>query len=207
MAHPSKERPEPSHKEMLVKLLFEIKEIFDEVGIPFFLIGGACLGAIRDGDLIPWDKDIDIGILEEHKKLLDKAGEIAIKKGFGVFPWVHREYARVDIFRKYGIEVDIDVYYSKLPENVSFEVDAQQYLNCKEILWMSVVKDVYFEVYPKDDIIPFSQATIKGVSFNVPHFPEKYLERLYGEKWRIPHHGDVSNGAIIKIRIRGKPNP
>ena len=42
------------------KLLLEIKKIMDELNIVFFLRHGTCLGAVRDGQLIEWDDDIDI---------------------------------------------------------------------------------------------------------------------------------------------------
>ena len=43
------------------KVLREIRELMHELGVIFFLRHGTCLGAVRDGELIPWDDDLDIG--------------------------------------------------------------------------------------------------------------------------------------------------
>ena len=51
----------PMDVTMAAALLREAKEVFDELGVVFFLRQGTCLGAVRDGAFIPWDDDIDLG--------------------------------------------------------------------------------------------------------------------------------------------------
>ncbi len=51
-------------------LLQRIKKHTDELNIEFFLIGGTALGAIRHKGFIPWDDDIDIGMLQKDYYLL-----------------------------------------------------------------------------------------------------------------------------------------
>lgn len=38
----------------------------EENGIDYFLIAGSALGAMRHGDMIPWDDDIDLGMLRSE---------------------------------------------------------------------------------------------------------------------------------------------
>ncbi len=52
-------------KKIEIEILKEIDEICKRHGIQYFLAGGSLLGAIRDGKSIPWDDDLDIGMLRE----------------------------------------------------------------------------------------------------------------------------------------------
>ena len=42
--------------------LLAIKNVLDELGVPFMLVAGTILGIYRDGDLLPHDKDVDLGL-------------------------------------------------------------------------------------------------------------------------------------------------
>ncbi|MDE7173220.1 MAG: tetratricopeptide repeat protein [Helicobacter sp.] len=44
------------------KGLLAIKRTLDELGVPFLLVAGTILGIYRDGDLLPHDKDVDLGL-------------------------------------------------------------------------------------------------------------------------------------------------
>ena len=48
---------------MQLELMKKIHKYLSEKDIPYYMIGGSVLGAERLGGFIPWDDDIDIGML------------------------------------------------------------------------------------------------------------------------------------------------
>ncbi len=52
----------------------EIKRLCDKHNIKYFIIAGTLLGAIRHGGFIPWDDDMDVGMLrEDYEKFIKVA--------------------------------------------------------------------------------------------------------------------------------------
>lgn len=58
-------------QEKLLEILLYYKDFCDSQGLKFVLAGGTCLGAARDGGMIPWDDDVDVFMLrEDYEKLI-----------------------------------------------------------------------------------------------------------------------------------------
>lgn len=53
------------HQEKSREALKLLKDRVEKAGIPYFLLAGSALGAVRHKGMIPWDDDIDVGILYE----------------------------------------------------------------------------------------------------------------------------------------------
>ena len=62
----------------LQKKTFEMLQIFVDIcekwNIPYYLVCGSALGAVKYGGFIPWDDDIDVGLLrEDYQRFLEVA--------------------------------------------------------------------------------------------------------------------------------------
>lgn len=68
----------------MVADLRDIKEVLDKHGIEYWLDWGTLLGAVREGKIIEWDPDMELGMMEsEFKKIEPILPEIE-EKGFEV---------------------------------------------------------------------------------------------------------------------------
>ena len=57
-------------RQQLITALKQVKQVFDAEGLVFWLDYGALLGAVREGGLLPWDHDVDLGVwLSDERKL------------------------------------------------------------------------------------------------------------------------------------------
>ena len=145
-----------------------IKKIFDKHGIKFFAFCGTALGAIRDGDFIPWDYDLDLASIGPLS--LDKRQEVVNDFSQHGFEVVHRNPA-----------TDGNLWFKR---NVS-----------GDLYWMRLVDGFY--TYTLDDGIislkipekyfkKFIKKKLGDSEILVPDPPEPYLVATYGEDWRMP---------------------
>ena len=162
------------------KVLREIRELMHELGVIFFLRHGTCLGAVRDGELIPWDDDLDIGSIIGMNDL----DERSINKAVDRF--------REAEFRVRVLKTDfhIGVELSK------FEIPIDW--TCYRVLGGNIFQypAVKIPIQLYDDLKPI---TLIGETFLVPNPPEEYLTLKYGPEWRVPKKMDFESDIIDSI--------
>jgi hypothetical protein len=166
-------------------MLRDVTEWLDQQKIPYFVTYGTLLGAVRDGEILPYTQDMDIVVDRTSWPLLSRGLEAAEFFGgrrylFGVDQWEER-VSRVctdwdgfaastiggpdgDRFTR-GTEFHLDIY-----ANDWWQVTDLHLMDCIEPLGTSVVQ-------------------IRGHNFSAPARPRACLEKLYGADWRTPKHG------------------
>jgi phosphorylcholine metabolism protein LicD len=96
------------------QIFFDIIKLFNKNELNYWVCHGTLLGLIRSRKLIPWDNDIDIGILyDKKKKLLIK--KLMIKNGFRV----KKKFFTNDNLLTFckGKSKDIDINFYKITKD------------------------------------------------------------------------------------------
>jgi len=171
------------------QLMREAKAAFDENGVVFFLRQGTCLGAVRDGTLIPWDDDLDLGsIFGLHgftEGLIEPVAE-TLRAG-GAYVEIAEEglYTSVKIF-KYRIRIDWQCY--RVVEGT-----------------IAHYPGVPFPVRLFEQLTPVD---FIGDQYLVPSPPGDYLTFKYGPDWRTPKRVGYEKDVIDAMppgTVPGRP--
>ena len=72
----------PREMEVCKRNLIDVKELLDDLHIDFWLMYGTLLGVVRDKAFIEHDTDIDIGLYDENKYLMERVVLALKEKGF-----------------------------------------------------------------------------------------------------------------------------
>jgi len=163
-------------------MLSDVTEWLGKHQIPYFVTYGTLLGALRDGEILPYTQDMDIVVDRAHWPQFQRGLEAAEFFGgrrylFGVDQWeerVSRVCADWEGFAASTIggpdgdrvsrstEFHLDVYASDW-----WQITDLHLIDCVEPLGTAVVQ-------------------IRGRNFSAPARPRACVEKLYGADWRTP---------------------
>lgn len=141
--------------------LYSLVKATLKFGLQLFLVSGTLLGYMRNGNFLPHDNDLDVGIfdgfsVETLRSALYSAG------CFTIMAKRSPHCMRIRHFN--GTAIDIFTHYRE-----------------KDDYWHAASKTSWHNS-------PFTLKKVEFLGFEtyIPDPPEKYLEENYGKDWRIP---------------------
>jgi hypothetical protein len=177
-------------------LLLDTVDILDQAGIPYTLDAGTLLGIARDGDLIPWDNDIDLMLPAQSLPALRKVYGQIFRRGWKVSRTYRMGFAS-EAWRVGDPRViKLRSWNPWLFGPGSTLLDITITYRCQDACWWEMahkVCKVSAEHFDRHETLEYA-----GRRLRVPYRHKEYLTRLYGE-WRVPdqtfHHDQF--GTIV----------
>lgn len=118
-------------KQTILEIFRVVDRICREEKIPYFIIAGTALGAVRHGGFIPWDDDLDIGMLrEDYERFLRVAPQ---RLGTGYF------------LQNHETDPGAPFYFTKIRKNGTRAVEP--YLK-----GLSMHHGVFLDIFPFDAV-------------------------------------------------------
>lgn len=137
-----------------LKIAIEVKRICEKNNIKYFLTAGTLLGAVRHGGFIPWDDDMDIGMLRKDYEKFIKVCEKELSTEFYLQSWdtdfdYPFSYAKIRLNGTSFVEgfsensgmhngIFIDIFpFDNVPDSVYKRfIQGKKYYICKRLLWI-----------------------------------------------------------------------
>ena len=158
----------------------EIIDLLNDRNVNYYLVGGALLGIVRSGDLLPWDKDTDLFIKSEDFKgfssviqeLKNLGWQVKIEAFSENGPFADKSEPRVIKISDWWLRkfrgptrMDIDIIYSM-----------DKYLCWNAAKRYSRIDEKFFN---GNEVIEWN-----GRNLKVPNFHREFLTEVYGD-WSV----------------------
>lgn len=158
-------------KKELYEGMNKVHNILNENNIPYFAICGTLLGVIRDREIIPWDDDIDIGILSED---MDRFNNIDFTK-YNLFSRPVTDFGIGKVFTSPKMDTYIDIFAFRKNEKD----------NVYEYVHESARKAWPNEYFKTEELFPLKLYNFDKIKIQGPNKFEPYAKRSWGN-WEKP---------------------
>jgi len=187
----------------MIKLFKLVDSVLKKHNIAYYLDFGTLIGAVRDGDLIPWDDDMDISLIHERdfKKLPKVVKEIKMRRPWyfaKTFTFKHSQTVYEASEKMYVKKQELDFTDNK---NIQIAIvknsrrwrpgkgNAVLDIFCKykhndKLYWMAFGKVYEMRYEPLEK--GFKKINFLGIECLIPKAYDEYLSQHYGN-WRKPN--------------------
>ncbi|HNY25703.1 MAG TPA: LicD family protein [Alphaproteobacteria bacterium] len=188
-----------------LKLLVAFDKLCKENKIQYFMIGGSIIGKIRHNGFIPWDDDIDVGILEKDwYKLVDVIKKHLPNEDFDVSFGYWWNLLKI-VHKRTGLFIDI-FRFNRLSCEVDYEKNYNDLLDRKSL---------FREVYGKNHIAVDTKDSITLTSSDSEQSKEEKWSKIFGyvkaheqefDRVVMKNEKPKENAGIVHFSGISKPN-
>ncbi|MBA3781842.1 MAG: hypothetical protein H0X12_08335 [Nocardioides sp.] len=175
----------------LMDAIATVLTALEDCGIEGFLAYGTLLGAYRDGRLIGYDSDADLGYVSRHSHPVDVMLEsFALQRTLVEMGFVVTRYSgiavKVHVPEADGSIRGLDVFGG--------------FMRAGKLYLMGEVGAPFEE----DWIFPRTTVELEGRTFAAPAQPDHLLAAMYGDSWRVPDPAYVfTTPESTRLRLNG----
>ena len=188
----------PATIKKLYQITYDISRILESNDIPFYAEGGTALGAIRNKGIIPWDDDIDFGMLYKYKKKFLALGTVFAKCGYSIVKvWFGYKIfpAKAKLIKGFNWAYPfVDIFFVKKMER-------------RIVLASKEARDTWPKsYYNEDEFQPFQKVPFGDFMIPVVQNVRQVLDRQYGKDWsthgyREYDHAKEEHIKPVKVKL------
>jgi hypothetical protein len=158
----------------LLDRMDQVRTVIEEAGLPAYVMGGTLLGPYRDGRIMPYDDDADLGYLSWHAHPVD-----VVREAFALGRRVRA--AGLDAVRASAGHLQVHFSHEGRPDAY---VDIFTGFVDEEG-WFQHTFAVRTKA-TREQIVPPIIIDVEGRPEPAPRIPEIMLEANYGPGWKVP---------------------